>query len=293
MRYLVYLQKKNKMKISLLLLSLFCFVVASYSQITTDSIRVVSKHENSFGFAFEYGGGFDVSTHILTEKTYRADVNTTPSIGYSLSYDHKFNFSKASSIVASGGVGYTGVKCQFDYLHDEPVFNKRQFIDLGTTKFVSLNLSLFYSHNVLPRNPNTEFSIYGGVKIRNVLFIDGEQRSKNGFSGGSYDVASGNDTLNVKYIATSRMIDSRVVLMPVLGLNIAKKIANNGKLNLFLDYTFNIPRTGNSLLVAFSQTSVTQNNGSTFAPGNPLFMTLNMSFLRIGAAYTLPTKGMK
>lgn len=268
--------------------------------------------ENTLTFALERGGTvyYDPTFITINEST---ELQQYSSYGLSAGYTHSFPVRKRSALVLGAGLNATMFSSHVIYRNpDVTVVNSPNSTthyhalrshDLGkvTNAYFAMDFQVLYAMRFPVKN--ISITPYAGMKFRNVVYIGGEQEYL--ATGAGIQEIDGPDT--IFFIQTDinyRMRDSRIVLMPALGLSIEKPLANGGKFGLFADYSYAI---FNTLMVQYrnfhntEKLEVTQTNGSssttslqvvniTYKNNSPLVLELNMSHIRIGVSYTLPAR---
>jgi hypothetical protein len=280
--------------------------VYSFAQDTLPQRRA---GDNTFTFAVERGGTVDFDGSIITINS-RTELKEHASYGLSAGYARSFPLGKRSDLVLGIGANTTIFSSQVIYrnrdmilsfspdtVHARPMSSH----DLGKIRnaYFALDLQVLYALKFATRN---KWAIipFAGVKLRNVVYIRGEQR--NLYRSTTTREINGTDTVFYMQPSTSyRMRDSRIVVMPTIGVNVEKPLTNGGKLGFFADYSYAI---SNTLQIDYKNLSntekfeITSQNSPTYyqtieieyANSYPLVLALNMSHIRVGISYTLPAR---
>jgi hypothetical protein len=278
------------------------------------------RGDNSFGIAVEIGGGLDYAkdrnqevSPIQNPLTDRTELKNHPSIGLTCFFEHQFNFKRNNGLILGVGLNTTFFSPHILYENPEPVssiyFNgqlvlgtntKQYDLERSKMSYFSIEFPILYTKTFNTKK-NWDFSPYAGVKFRNAVYVSGESRNPETNNGQStFEGSYGVDT--TYYMHTNLkggMQNSRIIVLPTIGLKVSKILPNGGKLNIFADYSyglFNKVEAYYSNFQSAEKVETADGNGNTtyemnyFQENRTLLLALNMSHIRVGLSYTLPNK---
>jgi hypothetical protein len=291
----------------------FAFFLTSWCAAFPQAI-VRPRGSNTFGIAAEFGGTMDpVDNHQSSQLT-RAAEDGKKALGFSGFYEHAFNFGPHSSLKLGAGLNATFFSNSAYLLNNETrtrldsiTFFYGPERSLGTvgSSFYAIDLPVTYAFT-FNAAPDLAVSLYAGVKFRNVTYIADEQRNTY-ITASKNEVSDGDTVSSISYRVRGGTKASRLIVQPVVGVQLSHPLANGGSLNLFADLNFQLfnnveLRYGNIKNrsdVYWDQYSIDTGEMTPYQYGRrdieyrpdfELIFALNMAHLRTGISYTLPSR---
>ncbi len=282
----------------------------------TGGTKVKLPGDNTLGLAFEIGGAADHAKDVYVQNTY-SPVEKHLSKGLTCFYEHQFNFNKKNGLIL--GVGLNATLFSTHFYHQNPAFYGQTTVngdlyttmanpklhDIGEDKqaYYAVEFPIKYVRTFQLKN-NFTLAPYIGVKFRNVAYVTGEYRNK-GFVNQTFEGTPDDTSFYMVNTYKSGTYKTNIMTMPTIGVTVSKQLQNGGKLNLFADFSFGL---FNHVEVRYSnfdnveKVDVTYNNNGDVHTETQTFhfdylnngwgavLALNMSHVRTGLSYTLPTR---
>lgn len=270
---------------------------------------------NTLGITSEVGGGLVPADYVIT---YPFETKEHPSFGHGIFYERQFNFFRRSGLVIGIGANVTRFSSHLLYKNsgefsvtyvtpsDTTIMTLRmQQHDIGRIRhmYLAFDFPILYTYT-FDLKRSWKIAPYAGVKFRNIFLIDAESTFR-GHSTRVVETDNGDTTFMMTPAYRSRMYDTRIVMLPTLGVKVSKILPNGGMVNAFADYSLalynNIEMRYMNLDNRERVEISTTHNGETTTQyetwhfdyendQTSLIMAMKMSHLRAGISYTLPNR---
>jgi hypothetical protein len=298
---------------TLLLTSLLFTSLISIAQTGT---KTKLPGENTLGFAFEIGGAAEHAKDLRVLNTF-LPVEKRPSKGLTCFYEHQFNFNKNNGLIL--GIGLNATLFSTHFYHQNPAVYTEinmngdlytssmtpPLHDVGEDKqaYYAVEFPIKYVRTFQLKN-NVTLAPYIGVKFRNIAYITGEYRNK-GFVNRTFEGTPDDTSFYMVNTYKSDTYKTNIMTLPTIGVTVSKQLEHGGKLNFFADFSFGL---FNHVEVRYSnfdnleKVDITYNDNGVVhtekqtvhfdyeSNGWGAVLALNMSHVRTGLSYTLPTR---